>query len=146
MVTMPTNVRLRNLLGIPQRNGAPCTRRGHIQTMSVWPSRQPFNQLPPLLHCQRLSPLPQRLVHLPSWQSHHHRPLRRESYNCWSTAAVHPIWSTPRQSRTLNSTFTNTRSFDHSKPFMELDRMSYWLPERRCSSEVLTTLTASNER
>ena len=91
------NVRLRNLsLGTPPRSGAPYTRRGHIQTMSAWLSRQPLNHSPLFLHCQRPFPLPQRLVHLPSWQAHRFRPLRKAGYNYWSTAAAHLIWSTPR--------------------------------------------------
>ena len=48
------------------------------------------------LHCQRPFPLPQRLVHLPSWQGHRFRPSRKAGYNCRSTTAVHLIWSTPR--------------------------------------------------
>ena len=32
---------------------------------------------PLFLHCQRPFPLPQRLVHLPSWQAHRFRPLRK---------------------------------------------------------------------
>ena len=35
------------------------TRRGHIQTMRAWISRQPLNHSPLLLHCQRPFPLPE---------------------------------------------------------------------------------------
>ena len=57
---MPTNVRLRNLsLGTPPRSGAPYTRRGHIQTMSAWLSRQPLNHSLLFLHCQRPFPRPE---------------------------------------------------------------------------------------
>ena len=38
-VTVPTNALLRNLsLGVPQRSGAPCTKRGRMQTTSAWPA------------------------------------------------------------------------------------------------------------
>ena len=50
---------------LPQRSGAPSTRRDHIQTMSAWLRRQPLSQLPMFLHCQRLSLLPQIPFHLP---------------------------------------------------------------------------------
>ena len=40
-------------------------------------------------------PLPQRLVHLPSWQAHRFRPLRKAGYNYWSTAAAYLVWWTP---------------------------------------------------
>ena len=41
---MQTNVWLRNLfLGTPPRSGAPGARRGHIQTMRTWLSREPLN-------------------------------------------------------------------------------------------------------
>ena len=83
-------------LGTPPRSGASYTRRGHIQTMSALLSRQPLNHSPLFLHCQRPFPLPQRLVHLPSWQAHRSRPLRKAGYNYWSTGAAHLIWWTQR--------------------------------------------------
>ena len=59
-------------------------------------AQQATPQSPPLfLRCQRPFPLPQRLVHLPSWQAHRFRPLRKEGYNYWSTAAAHLIWWIP---------------------------------------------------
>ena len=57
---MLTDVRLRDLsLGTSQRSGAPDTRRGHIQTMSEWLSRQPLNHSPLFLHYKRPFPLPE---------------------------------------------------------------------------------------
>ena len=79
-------------LGTPPRRGAPYTRRGHIQTMSAWLSWQPLNHSPLFLHCQRQFPLPQKLVHLPSWQARRFRPLRKAGYNYPSTTAAHLIW------------------------------------------------------
>ena len=67
-VTMPTNDPAKKPLpGDTTTKWCPCTRRDHIQTMNSLFSRQPLNQLPLFLHCQGLSPLPQRLVHLRSW-------------------------------------------------------------------------------
>ena len=111
-------------LGTTPRSGAPCTRRGHIQTMSAWLSRQPLNHPPLFLHCQRPFPLPQRLVHLPSWQAHRFRSSRKAGYNYWSTAAAHLIWWTPRLFRTQTSSFASTRHFNHRKLFTEPDRTS----------------------
>ena len=45
-----------------QRNGAPLVRRGHIQTMSAWLSRQLVSQLHLFLSYQRISPALQSLV------------------------------------------------------------------------------------
>ena len=57
---MLTDVRLRDLsLGTSPRSGAPDTRRGHIQTMSAWLSRQPLNHSPLFLHYKRPFPLPE---------------------------------------------------------------------------------------
>ena len=82
-------------LGTPPRSDPPYTRRGHSQIMSAWLNRQPLNHSALFLHCPRPFPLPQRLVHLRSWQAHRFRILRKAGYNYWSTAAAHLIWWTP---------------------------------------------------